>query len=74
MPAVIEAPRDLLEEIAALRLPDKADSLLQELMDRNNNGLLNEQEKAELEALVEWSENVSLLRAKVLRLLGRKPL
>ena len=48
------------------------DERLQDLMDRNNNGQLSQKEREELEALVEWSENLSLLRAKVLRCLGRK--
>jgi hypothetical protein len=32
-------------------------------MDRNNEGLLSEDEKAELQALVEISEELSLVRA-----------
>ena len=73
MSAVIEAPVDLMEEVAALRLPAKAERHLQALMDRNNNGLLTLEEKSDLEALVEWSESLSLVRAKALHLLGRKP-
>lgn len=42
-------------------------------MDRNNDGALTAKEREELEALVEWSEEISLIRAKALRLLGRKP-
>jgi hypothetical protein len=72
-PTVVQAPRDMVEEVAALRLPPKADRRLQDLMDRNNDGALTAKEREELEALVEWSEEISLIRAKALRLLGRKP-
>jgi hypothetical protein len=73
MSAVVQAPLDLIEAVADLRLPVKADSLLQDLMDRNNNGALNPTEREELEALVELSETLSLVRASALRSLGRKP-
>jgi hypothetical protein len=36
MPAVIEAPLDLVEAVAELHFPPKTDQLLQSLMDRNN--------------------------------------
>ena len=71
MPNVIEAPLELLEEFASMRLSAKVDHRLQELMDRNTNGLLDANERAELESYVDWSEQLSLVRAKVLRLLGR---
>ena len=45
--------------------------MLQALKDRNNEGLLSEQEQADLEALAELSERLSLVRAKALHLLGR---
>ena len=54
-----------------LRLPEQADRRLQQLMDRNNEGLLTEQERADLEALAELSEQLSLVRAEALHLLGR---
>ncbi|MEO6740804.1 MAG: hypothetical protein ABIP20_11160 [Chthoniobacteraceae bacterium] len=56
-----------------LALPKKADKRLQTLMDANNEGQLTAAGRRELAALVEWSENVSLLRAQALRLLGRQP-
>ena len=71
--SVIPAPRELVEAIADLRLPPKTDQRLQELMDRNTNGLLTEAERADLEALVEMSERISLLRGQALHVLGRKP-
>jgi hypothetical protein len=45
---------------------------MQVLMDRNNEGLLGQDEKDELESLVEVSENMSLLRAKALRMDGTR--
>lgn len=40
-------------------------------MDRNTEGQLSEVEREELEALVELSETISLLRMQALRVLGR---
>jgi hypothetical protein len=73
MSTTIAAPRELIEAFGTLRFPPKADALLQELMDRNNEGSLSEEERAELEALVELSETMSLLRSRALHLLGRPP-
>lgn len=42
-------------------------------MDRNTNGRLTPDERAELEAWVEVSENLALVRARTLRVLGRSP-
>jgi len=42
-------------------------------MDRNTNGILTSTERDELEALVEVSATLSLLRAKALHRLGRRP-
>jgi hypothetical protein len=69
----IDAPLEWVESVGNLRLPPKADQRLQELMDRNNEGLLTEAERADLESLVELSERLSLVRAEALHLLGRKP-
>jgi len=73
MSATVEAPVDLVESVAHLRLPPKEDARLQELMDANTNGTLTESEREQLESLVEWSESLSLLRARALRLLGEQP-
>jgi hypothetical protein len=54
-------------------LPPRADRRLQDLMDRNNEGKLTESERADLEALVELSESLSIVRAEALHLLGRQP-
>lgn len=73
MNAVIAAPAEWVESVGELRLPSKADSRLQDLMDRNNEGLLNEAGREELEALAEVSECLSLVRAEALQILGRQP-
>ena len=73
MSTIVQAPLDLMEEVAVLRLPPKTDRHMQALMDRNNNGKLTAEEREELEALVELSEKLSLVRARVLHCLGRKP-
>ena len=43
-------------------------------MDRNNEGLLQESEREELEALVELSEQLALVRAEALQILSKQPL
>lgn len=73
MSTTVPAPLDLVEDVAALRLTPRSDRRLQILMDRNNDGALTPEERAELEELVEWSEALSLLRARALRVLGRSP-
>src|SRR5438046_9390197 len=73
MAAVIQAPLEMVEAVAALRLPPKTDRHLQALMDRNTNGALTPGEREQLEALVELSEMIGLVRATALYLLGRKP-
>ena len=73
MASVISAPTDWIESIGELRLPATTDRRLQGLMDRNNEGLLTDSERQELEALVDLSERLALVRAEALHLLGRKP-
>ena len=73
MSALIETPADLVEACAAIRFPPRTDALLQSLMDRNTDGTLTAEERAELQGLVELSESISLIRAKALRVLGRVP-
>ena len=73
MSTTIDAPQEWVESVCDLRLPPKTDQRLQDLMDRNNDGLLSETERADLESLVELSERLSLVRAEALHLLGRKP-
>ena len=67
----IEAPVELVTSVADLRFPPKIDAYLQALMDRNTEGQLSETEQEELEALVELSEMISLLRVQARQVLGR---
>jgi hypothetical protein len=73
MGAEEQVPHELLEQLAAFRLPEQTDRRLQDLMDRNNDGLLVQSERDEFESLIAVSDVISLLRAKALRILGRKP-
>jgi hypothetical protein len=70
---VVSAPLDWVESVSELKLPARANRRLQDLMDRNNEGALTEEERGYLEELVEVSEALSLVRAEALHLLGRKP-
>jgi hypothetical protein len=73
MDSLISAPAEWVESIGKLSLPSKTNRHLQQLMDRNNEGQLSSAERDELEALVELSERLSLVRAEALQLLGRGP-
>lgn len=73
MGITVAAPVEWVESVSDLRLPPKANERLQQLMERNTEGLLTEVEHTELETLVELSETLSLVRARALQLLGRKP-
>jgi hypothetical protein len=73
MSPMIAAPVDWIESVGNLRFPSKADRRLQELMDRNNEGLLTGSEREELEALVELSERLSLVRAEAMQILRKQP-
>ncbi len=73
MGATVAAPVEWVESVSDLRLPSRANERLQQLMDRNTEGRLTDAERAEFEALVELSEQLSLVRAQALYLLGRTP-
>jgi hypothetical protein len=73
MGATVAAPVEWVESVGELRLPSRANERLQQLMDRNTEGLLTDAERTEFEALVELSEQLSLVRAQALYLLGRTP-
>lgn len=73
MPATIAAPASWVQSVGDFRLPPQTDRHLQDLMDRNNEGLLQPAEKEELAALASLSEEISLLRAQALQLLGQHP-
>lgn len=69
--STVETPIELVTSVADLRFPPKIDAHLQSLMDRNTEGQLSDAEQTELEALVELSETISLLRAQALQVLKR---
>ena len=73
MGATVAAPIEWVESVGELRLPSRANERLQQLMDRNTEGLLTDAERTEFEVLVELSEQLSLVRAQALYLLGRTP-
>ena len=73
MSSIVVAPLDWIESLGNLHFPSKADHRLPNLMDRNNEGLLGSGEREELAALAELSEELSLVRAKVLQILGKPP-
>jgi hypothetical protein len=70
MSVVVQAPLEMVEAVASLRLPPRTDRRLQDLMDCDNEGSLTETEREDLEAFVELSETISRIRAKALHLLG----
>jgi len=74
MSTTIAAPVNWVEAVGKLHFPAKADRRLQELMDRNNEGLLEPSEREELDALAELSEQLSLVRAEALQILGKRPM
>jgi len=67
MGAEIAFPKEFVETLCQLRFPQETDAVLQNLMDRNTEGKLSEQERRELEALVELNGTLSLIRAKALQ-------
>jgi hypothetical protein len=67
--STIAAPTEWIIAVSVLQLPDRADQRLSKLMDLNNNGLLTEDNRQELETFVELSETLSLIRCEALRLL-----
>lgn len=73
MATIIQVPEEWVESVSELKFPESTDHRMQELMDRNNEGSLTEEERSELEALVEISEELSLVRAKAFQFLSRNP-
>lgn len=67
----IAIPVELVTSVAAFRFSPKLNTKLQALMDRNTEGDLSAAEREELEALVELSETIALLRGEALKVLGR---
>jgi hypothetical protein len=70
MSALMKVPVEFVEAVAEMRFPPKVDARLQELMDRNTEGLLTDSERRELESLAELSELMSWFRTQALHILG----
>ena len=71
MNAFVTVPIESLEALEAFHFPPKLDRRLQELMDRNNGGLLSAAEREQLDGFVELSEDMALQRAQVHILLNQ---
>ena len=63
MPTSISVPETWVAAVGRLSLPPQTDRRLRVLMERNSEGMLTDPEREDLEALVEWSESISLVRA-----------
>jgi len=68
-----ESPTAVLEDVADLSFPPETEARMTWLMDRNSEGALTATEHDELTALVNWGHRISLLRARALFVLGRRP-
>ena len=73
MADTVAVPEEWIESVTELTFPESTDRRMQELMDRNNEGTLSAEEKKDLQALVEMSEELSLVRAQAFRFLHRDP-
>ena len=73
MSALIKVPIAFVEAVADLRFPQKTEDRLQTLMDRNSDGILTPDQRNELQALLALGETISLIRARALMVLGKKP-
>lgn len=72
MDTIPEPVMHFLEQLADMRFTPEADARIQQLMDRNNDGELTPSEHQELASLASLSEQMSLVRARALVLLGRQ--
>src|SRR5574341_1195976 len=59
------------QAIMAISVSDEEQQRAHELLDRNNEGTLTEQERVELEQMLEVEQLVKLLKAKALLMLSR---
>ena len=60
------------EEMLAFQLSEEEQNRIDDLLDRNNEGQLTMEEKAELQQYAEIERTVSLLKAKAAHILGQK--
>jgi hypothetical protein len=69
MPQAIQFSMELPEDLARLRLPDGVQARLEELLTRQDNGvMLTDSERREAQGLVDLAELLSLLRFRSERL------
>ncbi len=73
MADTITVPEKWIESVTELKFPESTDRRMQQLMDRNNEGTLSSEERKDLQALVEMSEELSLVRAQAFRFLQLDP-
>ena len=64
MSQTIEIPADFLEELAEYQFPPSIQDQITRLMDKNTEDQLSEDERKELQALVELSESVSIMKGR----------
>lgn len=62
-----------VDDLTDIRFSPAMNARVQHLMDLNNDGKLSAAEREELESLVDWSEQISLVRARALQFMGKKP-
>ena len=60
------------EEMLAFQLTEEEQNHIDDLLERNNEGQLTAEEKAELQQYAEIERNVSLLKAKAAYILSQK--
>jgi hypothetical protein len=69
---MVPTPRELLEQMADLRFDPGTEARLEDLMDRNNFGELNEAEREELARYVALNQRMSIIRGQAMLVLGRQ--
>jgi hypothetical protein len=72
MSQTIRIPAEFLEEVADFQFPPAIQDQIARLMDKNTEDQLSEDERKELQALVELSELVSLMKGRAKLLLRQK--
>jgi hypothetical protein len=65
MPAVLEAPVEMVEAVAALRLPPRGDRRMQLLMELNTDGGLTPEQKEKLIEHFRWVGYVLVAQSSV---------
>ncbi|GEM_PF-6099611 len=63
---------ELLKELAEFKFPRATQRRLTRLLDLNNDGELSSEQRHELRALAELSEQIAILKGQAMLVLGRK--